>query len=61
MIKMCIKCNKFKDISLFVKNKNSCKDCQKEYKAQYRIKNKRKLSEEHKNYYSVNKNSIKKE
>lgn len=60
MVKVCIKCNNCKDISLFVKNKNSCKDCQKEYKKQYRIKNKNKLSEKDKNYYLINKYSIKK-
>jgi hypothetical protein len=57
--KLCIKCNQSKDISLFVKNKNSCKECEKEYKRQYHIKNKEKISFGKKSYYLENVDSIK--
>lgn len=58
MEKVCIKCNQSKDISLFVKTKNSCKECEKEYKRQYRIKNKDILKEKNKKYYLENRDNI---
>lgn len=37
--KKCKKCNKEKEIEEFRKNRNSCKDCEKQYAKEYRYKN----------------------
>ena len=58
MIKICIKCKETKELELFVKTKNSCKECEKEYKRNHRLKNKEKLKEYAAKYYENNKNSI---
>lgn len=58
-MKKCIKCNIDKEISLFVKGKNSCKDCEKEYKRQYALKNKEVLKAKSKIYYENNKEYVK--
>jgi len=55
MTKKCIKCGLVKDIDLFIKNKNSCKNCEKEYKRKYRLKNLEKISNKSKIYYENNK------
>jgi len=56
--KICIKCNQSKYILLFVKTKNSCKECEKEYKRQYQLKNKELLKEKNRKYYLENKDNI---
>jgi hypothetical protein len=58
MNKICIKCEKEKDIELFVKTKNSCKECEKEYKRNHRLKNKEYLKEKAAKYYLDNKENI---
>lgn len=58
MEKVCIKCKVSKDISLFVKTKNSCKDCEKEYKKNYRKLNSEYLRNKDKEYYNENKEKI---
>lgn len=58
MIKICIKCKEEKELELFVKTKNSCKECEKEYKRNHREKNKEKLKESAAKYYENNKDSI---
>jgi hypothetical protein len=58
MIKICIKCKEEKELELFVKTKNSCKECEKEYKRSHREKNKEKLKESAAKYYENNKDSI---
>lgn len=58
MEKVCIKCKVSKDISLFVKTKNSCKDCEKEYKRNYRKLNSEYLRNKDKEYYNENKERI---
>lgn len=58
MEKVCIKCRVSKDISLFVKTKNSCKDCEKEYKKNYRKLNSEYLRDKDKEYYNENKERI---
>jgi len=58
MIKICIKCKKEKELELFVKAKNSCKECEKEYKRNHREKNKEKIKESASKYYESNKDSI---
>ena len=58
MIKICIKCKEGKELELFVKTKNSCKECEKEYKRSHREKNKEKLKESAAKYYENNKDSI---
>lgn len=47
-----------KDISLFVKTKNSCKDCEREYKKEYRKKNLEYIKNKNKEYYIDNKEII---
>jgi hypothetical protein len=59
MEKICIKCEYIKDISLFIKNRNICKICMKEYKRNYHINNKESISEKKKKYYLENSDSIK--
>jgi hypothetical protein len=63
--KVCKKCLVDKLLSDFNKNKNTndglqvnCKICNKEYKTQYYIDNKDKISEKHKEYYIENKKKI---
>jgi hypothetical protein len=58
MEKICIKCKVSKDISLFPKTKNSCKDCEKEYKKNYRKLNSEYLKNKDKEYYLDNKEKI---
>ena len=58
MEKVCIKCNLTKDISLFVKTKNSCKDCERQYKKDYRRKNSAYLRDKHREYYINNREKI---
>ncbi len=57
-MKICIKCGLQKDLNLFVKTKNSCKECEKEYKKQYALKNAEKIKESSKKYYALNKEQI---
>jgi hypothetical protein len=59
MTKICIKCGIEKELILFVKTKNSCKECESLYKKEYALRNKEKLKEKSKEYYSKNKDSIK--
>jgi len=56
--KLCIKCNIEKDSLLFVSNTNSCKECMKEYKKNYRIKNIEKLRKSGIDYYYLNREDI---
>lgn len=58
MGKICIKCKLEKEINLFVKNRNLCKECMKEYKKSYHSKNKDKASVNKKKYYLDNKEDI---
>ena len=58
MEKICIKCKVTKDISLFVKTKNSCKDCEREYKKNYRKNNLEYIKNKNKEYYVSNKEDI---
>jgi len=58
MEKICIECKLEKEIDLFVKNRNLCKECMKEYKKSYHSKNKDKASENKKKYYLDNKEDI---
>lgn len=58
MTKICIKCKETKEVKLFVKTKNSCKECEKEYKKNHREKNKEILKEKAAIYYKENKESI---
>ena len=53
-MKTCSECGKEKDDSLFVKNKNQCKDCKKEYQKRYRLNNGVRLTENKKKYYIDN-------
>lgn len=59
MEKICIKCNLVKNIYLFVKTKNSCKECESIYKKEHRLKNKELIKSKSKKYYLDNKDSIK--
>ena len=58
MAKECIECKLIKDNDLFVKNRNLCKMCMKEYKSNYRIKNLEYIKEKDKKYYISNKDDI---
>jgi hypothetical protein len=58
MEKICIECKLEKEIDLFVKNRNLCKECMKEYKKSYHSKNKDKASVNKKKYYLDNKEDI---
>lgn len=58
MEKICIECKVLKSIELFVKNRNLCKLCMKEYKKSYQLKNKDFLKEKSKSYYIDNKEKI---
>lgn len=54
-MKKCIKCEEDKEIDLFIKNRNVCKDCMKKYKQnQYKLNNKT-IKEKKKSYYEENK------
>lgn len=57
-MKNCIKCGLEKDLDLFVKGKNSCKDCQSEYIKNYYLKNKEKILQNEKSKYEQNRLSI---
>lgn len=57
-MKKCIKCEEEKELLLFVKDRNVCKYCMKEYKRQYRLENKEKIKEKDKKYYLDNKDTI---
>jgi len=54
-MKTCIKCGIKKDETEFYKGRNKCKECIKEYKKEYRQKNKERIKE----YYQKNKECIK--
>ena len=58
--KTCSKCNESKEQDSFQKGRATCKDCQKIYHAEYRIKNKDKIKKGMKVYWSNNKDKIKK-
>jgi hypothetical protein len=58
MEKTCIKCKDKKDIELFVKTRNLCKECMKEYKKSYHSQNKEKISEYKKESYISKKDEI---
>jgi hypothetical protein len=58
MEKKCTECKIEKNIDLFVKARNLCKDCMKEYKKSYQLKNKDVLKEKGKKYYLENKDNI---
>ena len=65
MYKKCCKCNIEKGITSFCKNKSKkdgldiyCRDCNKEYKKNYNIKNKENLSNKSKEYYINNKDIV---
>ena len=58
MEKTCIECKIEKSIDFFVRTRNLCKDCMKEYKKSYQLKNKEILKEKSKQYYLENKDSI---
>ena len=58
MEKTCIECKDTKDIELFVKTRNLCKECMKEYKKSYHSQNKEKISEYKKELYVSQKNEI---
>lgn len=63
--KICLKCEESKDTCEFSKDKNrhdglqpSCKDCNKEYKRTYYLKNKNKILDKSKIYYINNKDHV---
>jgi hypothetical protein len=58
MEKICKECNLEKGIELFVKNRNLCKECMKDYKKSYHLKNKDNISSLKKEYYKSNKDDI---
>jgi hypothetical protein len=58
MEKICKECNLEKGIELFVKNRNLCKECMKDYKKSYHLKNKDNISSLKKEYYKSNKEDI---
>jgi len=58
MKKTCIECKIKKDIDNFIKARNLCKDCMKEYKKSYQLKNKELLKEKSRKYYLENKDNI---
>jgi hypothetical protein len=57
-MKTCIKCGLEKDLVLFVKGKNSCKDCQSEYIKNYYIQNKERILQNERSKYGQNRLSI---
>jgi hypothetical protein len=59
MEKICIECKLEKEIDLFVKNRNLCKECMKIYKKVYAQKNKEALKNKSVEYYNKNKDKIK--
>jgi hypothetical protein len=59
MIKKCIKCNSEKDIDLFVKNRNVCKNCMSIYKQNYHQENKEIIKEKSSKYYEERREMIK--
>lgn len=58
MEKICIECKETKEIDLFIKNRNLCKNCMKIYKKTYRENNINSIKEKSKNYYLSNKEQI---
>lgn len=58
MKKICKECNLEKGIELFVKNRNLCKECMKDYKRSYHLNNKENISLLKKEYYISNKEDI---
>jgi len=58
MEKVCKECNLEKNIELFIKNRNLCKECMKVYKKTYHSKNKENISTLKKEYYLSNKEDI---
>jgi len=65
MYKNCKRCNIEKEIVSFCKNQSKkdgleiyCRECNKEYKKEHYIKNKKIISEKHKIYYLENKKTI---
>jgi uncharacterized protein YbcC (UPF0753/DUF2309 family) len=58
MYKECIECLEIKNIEDFVVKRNLCKNCMKEYKKLYHIKNKVDIRKKKKNYYNSNKEDI---
>ena len=59
MEKRCIECSERKELELFVRNRNLCKECMKIYKRKHREQNKEILKEKASKYYENNKESIK--
>lgn len=57
-MKECIKCKLVKDNNLFVKNRNLCKECMKEYKKSYHLKNKELINISKKEMYKSKKDEI---
>jgi len=57
-MKECIECKLVKDNNLFVKNRNLCKECMKEYKKSYHLKNKELISIYRKEMYKSKKDEI---
>lgn len=58
MEKECIECKLIKDNDLFVKGRNLCKECMKEYKKSYHLKNKDLINLNKKEYYETKKDDI---
>jgi len=57
-MKTCIKCGLTEDQTTFPKDKNQCKECLKQYRKTYHIKNKEKTHATQKVYYELNKNAV---
>ncbi len=57
-MKQCIKCNELKRDDDFPKGKNSCKDCLKQYRKNYHIKNKEQTHAKQKIYYKNNRQEV---
>ena len=57
-MKECIKCKLVKNNNLFVKNRNLCKECMKEYKKSYHLENKELISISKKEMYKSKKYEI---
>lgn len=58
MVKVCIECKLIKDDDIFIKGRNICKDCYREYKKNYRLKNIEYIKVKNKKYYLDNKELI---
>jgi hypothetical protein len=57
--KICIRCNTEKDVELFMKAQNTCKDCRRIIAKKYYDDNKVAISERSKKYYKNNSDTIK--